>query len=517
MEWTLLARPAMLRRASSLSLSSSLAALLPVLASVVACGGAIASVEGTGENEATGGGGDTNRGSRGSSTSGGYGSSSGGSSSSSGSTSGGSTSSSGGTGGFDVDVCDGAAYHPLEDLSVPTRPSGSAVAYFELRNTWPSVASDDYTIIAQAGTRCAGAADVPACESAVAAVKSTGWPMSMSEGPLSQYVVATAGDEVIVLSTLEQLKAFLLPIDTAKDAALLLTAGGRYHVRCGAPQARRTTTGWELAVESGHTCGPDAKREAHVVAVGSDGAEQVLKTTLLEKGDPNCAIGRRPAGLVARPEPVGAPLDGIRALARFFAEAAHLEAASVFAFDRLAEELVMLGAPRALVDAALTSREDEVRHARMTRTMAKRFGGSVTAPVIETDEAERSPFAIALENAVEGCVRETYGALVAHWQAAHAEDRGIAAAMRAIADDETRHAGLAWEVAAWLEPRLGEDERRAVAAARAHALAALRAELRASVDASLVSIAGMPRPDDALALLDALEATHLRDCARFAA
>ena len=47
---------------------------------------------------------------------------------------------------------------------------------------------------------------------------------------------------------------------------------------------------------------------------------------------------------------------------------------------------------------------------------------------------------VAIENAVEGCVRETFGALIASWQAEHARDPGIKRLMRSIARDETRHA-----------------------------------------------------------------------------
>ena len=53
------------------------------------------------------------------------------------------------------------------------------------------------------------------------------------------------------------------------------------------------------------------------------------------------------------------------------------------------------------------------------------------------------------ENAREGCVRETFGALIAMHQAERAGDPIIRRAMRRIAEEETRHAELAWEVASW--------------------------------------------------------------------
>jgi hypothetical protein len=113
---------------------------------------------------------------------------------------------------------------------------------------------------------------------------------------------------------------------------------------------------------------------------------------------------------------------------------------------------------------------------------------------------------VALDNAVEGCVRETYGALVAHHQAAHAQDEEIRALMRRIADDETRHAQLSWDIAAWAEAKLTRSERQHLGAARQAALAKLERELTASVDPALVEVAGMPDAASALAMLDVLRA-----------
>ena len=59
-----------------------------------------------------------------------------------------------------------------------------------------------------------------------------------------------------------------------------------------------------------------------------------------------------------------------------------------------------------------------------------------------------------------GLLARDVRALVAHHQAATAGDRSIASAMHAIAADETEHAGLAWDVAAWLEPQLDPEEPR---------------------------------------------------------
>jgi hypothetical protein len=116
----------------------------------------------------------------------------------------------------------------------------------------------------------------------------------------------------------------------------------------------------------------------------------------------------------------------------------------------------------------------------------------------------RSLAAIAVENAVEGCVRETYGALVGLWQARTAGDPVVAAAMKRIAADETRHAELAWKVDAWAAPRLGRAARRRVAEARDNAFAELRAEVARPVPDALVGLAGLPGPAVAVRLLEGL-------------
>jgi hypothetical protein len=88
----------------------------------------------------------------------------------------------------------------------------------------------------------------------------------------------------------------------------------------------------------------------------------------------------------------------------------------------------------------------------------------------------RSLVAIAIENAVEGCVRETYGAVVGLIEARMSADRGVRRAMERISEDECRHAELAWEVAAWLRERLTDRERAVVDRAMRAAVEELRRE-----------------------------------------
>jgi hypothetical protein len=175
-----------------------------------------------------------------------------------------------------------------------------------------------------------------------------------------------------------------------------------------------------------------------------------------------CIGGRRPAGLLES-DPARGTLLGAH-----FAEMARLEAASVAAFRHMRGELVAHGAPKRLVRAAERAARDEIQHARMTRALARSYGAVGAEPAVEPC-AVRSLQDIAVENAVEGCVREAFGALVACWQARVAADPVIRAAMKRIARDETRHAALAFEVDAWVRGRLDASGRARVEEGRRQA------------------------------------------------
>lgn len=149
----------------------------------------------------------------------------------------------------------------------------------------------------------------------------------------------------------------------------------------------------------------------------------------------------------------------------WLARAAWLEAASVHAFVRLARELEAHGAPAELVARAKASARDEARHARIMRKLARKHGSRVPR-VIPTDMPVRGLESIARENAVEGCVGETLGALLAAHRALSDSDPEMREAMAAIAPDELRHAALGWAVAEWVHANLADDARARVRAAR---------------------------------------------------
>ena len=149
-----------------------------------------------------------------------------------------------------------------------------------------------------------------------------------------------------------------------------------------------------------------------------------------------------------------------RALAAVFAEDALGEHASIASFSRFALELMALGAPADLVAGAHRAALDEVRHAQITFGLASAFLGSPLGPgQLACDalplRADLASFAQAL--AVEGCVGETLAAILASARAEAATDGRVAGSLASIAEDEARHAELAWSALAWVL-RVGGNE-----------------------------------------------------------
>ncbi|WP_394823806.1 hypothetical protein [Pendulispora albinea] len=208
---------------------------------------------------------------------------------------------------------------------------------------------------------------------------------------------------------------------------------------------------------------------------------------------------RRPSGYLGN-------LVKAREVGEYFALRAELQEASVQAFRILASDLEAHSAPAALVRAVKRAGRDEERHAQMSASLARRHGHDIASPTFERP-APRSIDDVAIDNAVEGCIRETFLALISTRQAETAKDDTIRAAMKTIARDESEHAALAWTLASWLEPRVqGEARTRYGKAARA-AIQDLRTEVYAPYPEPLRRVVGLPSVRDALALIDSLDRT----------
>jgi hypothetical protein len=208
--------------------------------------------------------------------------------------------------------------------------------------------------------------------------------------------------------------------------------------------------------------------------------------------------GRRPEGL-PEPEP-----DSDSVLGDYFARAAYLESASANAFARLTRELESHGAPGHLVEACDRARLSELRHADAFGRLADDYGALAVTLQEEREFAVRSLVAVALEDVVEGFVRETYGAVVARHRARSAGNPRLRRVMRDIAVDERAHAQLAFEITTWLNGAMDAIEVVWIDKAMRHAVASLVHEIDVDAHIDLSWQLGLPSRRDAVAIWSGL-------------
>lgn len=164
-------------------------------------------------------------------------------------------------------------------------------------------------------------------------------------------------------------------------------------------------------------------------------------------------------------------------LASAWLEDARMEHASVASFARFTLDLLALAAPPELIRDAQAASLDEIEHARLCFAQASRYAASPLGPgALSMAGTERAITLASSAAAVvsEGCVGETIAALVARAELGGAEDPAALAALSRIAEDEERHAALAWRYVRWAITTGGELVRREVKRAFEEALAAAR-------------------------------------------
>lgn len=128
------------------------------------------------------------------------------------------------------------------------------------------------------------------------------------------------------------------------------------------------------------------------------------------------------------------------------------EHASVAAFSAFNLSLLALGAPAELVRASAAATLDEVAHARACFELASDYAGRALGPgVLDIGGLQiAADLATAVERAfLDGCIGETAASLVARASLDACESPRVRAVLGLIADDEARHAELAWQFIAW--------------------------------------------------------------------
>jgi hypothetical protein len=290
----------------------------------------------------------------------------------------------------------------------------------------------------------------------------------------------------------EDLIAAARPIDTAAKALLVVWALGAYQPGWDNKRRRYGTLedGLVRAVDGGfevvgsstvNNCGASSGGEAtvyrHVLFVDAKGAVVERGKTVTNQYQITNAChprGRRPSDFVD---------VSASSLHEHLLRDMHHEAESVRAFERLARELAAYSAPDELCIAALAAADEERDHARRCAALA-----GVDVEIASDALPVRSLLELAIDNAREGCVGESYAALAAVVQARCAASAELRAHYAAIAVDELGHAALAHAIDRWVDSRLRDEDRRHVATARAAALA----ELVPPDDTPLMRELGLP-------------------------
>lgn len=164
----------------------------------------------------------------------------------------------------------------------------SAVDYLELRSRDDGSKAGD-CVADSIGTKCEKATDPRKCKEALLSIEPA-WAYLRSEY-LTLYT--TAGDRVQSVSLLrDSLSPFLVPIDSAQEAAFLASGAG-YFVDCAAPMDQVVSSvpgGYEVIGTTGSACGPGQDVYRHKLLIGPDGSITDEQSELIKKTDVSCIV-----------------------------------------------------------------------------------------------------------------------------------------------------------------------------------------------------------------------------------
>lgn len=145
------------------------------------------------------------------------------------------------------------------------------------------------------------------------------------------------------------------------------------------------------------------------------------------------------------------------ALADAWLRDAEAEHASIAAFSELQLSLLSLGAPPLLLSATAAAIQDEIRHADFCYAQASSYtNASFKAGPLKVGGSMSRGLGprplrlglLALDSLFDGCLNEGVAARLAAGAALRCEGE-LGKALGRIAEDEARHAELAWEIVKW--------------------------------------------------------------------
>lgn len=172
--------------------------------------------------------------------------------------------------GFELGLCTSVNGFLLANLS-----PGSDVDFMEIRERGTSTQ--------RTGERCAGAADLAACEDAFALLLNPGgWSLRPDGGAPAPrtWIAYTRGDDVGAVGRSE-IREFLAPVDSLADAVFLAEIESLGAAECE-QSVRQIPGGYEVITQTSYSCG--GGRHESLVEVMRDGATRVIERAVLDTG-----------------------------------------------------------------------------------------------------------------------------------------------------------------------------------------------------------------------------------------
>jgi hypothetical protein len=244
--------------------------------------------------------------------------------------------------------------------------------------------------------------------------------------------------------------------DASCKAGALCT---NYEAAPGCPSTR-----FACQMEADECAGDRDCGEGRYCAITQEGGARTCSSMICAVGRPFLVAGaERLAGVSSRQNgwshALVADVDASRLppaeradKAAHWLQIARMEHASIAAFARFSLQLLALGAPPALVSESTAAMQDETEHAKIAFALASAYGGSPVGPsALPIDGAlEVTSMAAVVRLVVrEGCIGETLAAIAAREEASAEADATVALLLDRIAEDETRHAALAFRFVQW--------------------------------------------------------------------
>ena len=218
---------------------------------------------------------------------------------------------------------------------------------------------------------------------------------------------------------------------------------------------------------------------------------------------PRPVPGRMPNGLHLKNGPA-ATQSSVNVLGQYLADMTAMETAAITAFYNLSLELEAYDAPSELITRARQAVLEETRHSEMAALLAASFDAEIPEVSID-DFCLRSLYEIALENAVEGCVNETFAAACGLWQSEYAQLDVFRKVIAHITEEEMGHAALSWEIHQWVMPQLSEIQQEQILVAQAEAVDSLVSDFNQESNPMLQQAFGLPTKDDVARLFAQLK------------